>query len=106
MTQAEVHALIAPDRESLELVDDWLASYGIFEDSFERSAAQDWVKLKIPIGVAEQMLNTVSAQSEGHESHFLNTALRNTMSGLNSMGSLSCARRSTASRFTSTNTLS
>ena len=70
LTQSEVYELIAPHDESIELVDDWLASYGIFEDNFERSAAQDWVKLKIPIGVAEQMLNTVSVQSESCETIF------------------------------------
>lgn len=60
LTQAEVYELVAPHDESIELVDDWLASYGISDKDFERSPAQDWVKLKIPIGLAEEMLNTVS----------------------------------------------
>lgn len=42
------------------MVDEWLASYGLYEEDFIRSPALDWVKVKVPIGLAEKMLDTVS----------------------------------------------
>lgn len=60
LSKAEVDALVAPKKESLDLVDEWLASFGLGEEDFHRSSAKDWVTIKVPISVAEKMLNTVS----------------------------------------------
>lgn len=60
LSKAEVDTLVAPPKESLELVDEWLASFGLGEEDFVRSSAKDWVTVKVPIGVAEKMLNTVN----------------------------------------------
>ena len=59
LTQAEVHELIAPHDESVAMVDNWLASYGFFEEHCNRSPGRDWVKVKVTIGLAEEMLDTV-----------------------------------------------
>ncbi|KAJ3572260.1 hypothetical protein NP233_g3200 [Leucocoprinus birnbaumii] len=58
LSKEEVEALIAPHDESLESVDKWLDSFGLKEEDIERSPAKDWVKLTIPVTLAEQMLNT------------------------------------------------
>lgn len=60
LSQAEVHALVAPHDESIDMVDEWLASYGLYEEDITRSPAQDWVKVKVSIGLAEEMLDTVN----------------------------------------------
>lgn len=53
-------ALVAPHPESLEAVDDWLASHGFGNDALTRTSANDWVKLSIPVSLAEKMFDTVS----------------------------------------------
>jgi tripeptidyl-peptidase-1 len=59
LSKAEVEALVAPHPESLDLVNDWLASYGFEENDMVRSPAQDWVTIKVPVRLAEEMLDTV-----------------------------------------------
>lgn len=59
LSKTEVEEFITPKKESLDLVDEWLASHGFGEDDFSRSSAKDWVIVKVPISVAETMLNTV-----------------------------------------------
>ena len=46
------------------MVDNWLASYGLSEEHCSRSPGRDWVKVKVPIGLAEKMLDTVSFSPE------------------------------------------
>ncbi|KXN92350.1 Tripeptidyl-peptidase sed2 [Leucoagaricus sp. SymC.cos] len=58
LSKEEVEALVAPHEESLAQVDKWLSSYGIMESDIQRSPAKDWVKLMIPVSLAEKMLNT------------------------------------------------
>lgn len=60
LTKEQVDALVAPPEESIQLVDEWLASHGIYEDDFTRSSAGDWITVKVPVSLAEEMLNTVS----------------------------------------------
>ena len=60
LSKSEVEALVAPHPESLNLVNEWLGTFGIHEDSLVRSPARDWVTLKVPVSLAETMLNTVS----------------------------------------------
>jgi tripeptidyl-peptidase-1 len=60
LSKSEVEALVAPHPESLNLVNEWLATFGVDEDSLVRSPARDWVTLKIPVSLAEKMLDTVS----------------------------------------------
>ena len=60
LSKAEVEALVAPHPESIELVNEWLGTFGVNEDSLVRSPARDWVTLKVPVSLAEKMLDTVS----------------------------------------------
>jgi tripeptidyl-peptidase-1 len=61
LSKTEVEALVAPHQESVELVNEWLGTFGINEDSLVRSPARDWVTLKVPVSLAEKMLDTVSS---------------------------------------------
>ena len=60
LSKSEVEALVAPHPESLHLVNEWLGTFGVDEDSLVRSPAKDWVTLKVPVSLAEKMLDTVS----------------------------------------------
>ena len=60
LSKEEVEALVAPHPESIEVVNEWLGTFGVNEDSLVRSPARDWVTLKVPVGLAEKMLDTVS----------------------------------------------
>ena len=60
LSKSEVEALVAPRPESLNLVNEWLSSFGVNEDSLVRSPAKDWITLKVSVGLAEKMLDTVS----------------------------------------------
>ncbi|KIM46466.1 hypothetical protein M413DRAFT_315351 [Hebeloma cylindrosporum] len=58
LSKEEVEALVSPHQTSLDSVDQWLASHGLREIQFTRSPAKDWVSVKVPVAVAETMLNT------------------------------------------------
>ncbi|KAF8655338.1 hypothetical protein AX16_003111 [Volvariella volvacea WC 439] len=58
LSKEEVEELVAPHPESLSAVDDWLSKFGIEEDDIIRSPAKDWIKITIPVGLAEKLLDT------------------------------------------------
>ncbi|EJD01556.1 tripeptidyl peptidase A [Fomitiporia mediterranea MF3/22] len=58
LSKEEVEALVAPHADSIASVDEWLASHGINTDELIRSPAQDWVTVRVPVALAEAMLNT------------------------------------------------
>ena len=60
LSKAEVEALVAPHQESIDLVNEWLGTFGINEESLVRSPARDWLTLKVSVSLAEKMLDTVS----------------------------------------------
>lgn len=60
LSKEEVDKLVAPHQESIDVVNEWLASHGIKESELVRSSAKDWVTLTIPVSLAEKMLDTVS----------------------------------------------
>jgi tripeptidyl-peptidase-1 len=60
LSKAEVEALIRPSRDSVDAVNAWLSSFGLTGRDITRSPASDWVTIKVPIGIAEKMLDTVS----------------------------------------------
>lgn len=64
MSKEEVDALIAPPEDTIELIDGWLASHDIYEEDFTRSSARDWITVKVPVSVAEKMLDTVSFRAK------------------------------------------
>ena len=60
LSKQEVEALITPHEESISSVDEWLLSHGIDINDLVRSPAKDWVTVRVPVSLAEAMLNTVS----------------------------------------------
>ncbi|THV08230.1 tripeptidyl peptidase A [Dendrothele bispora CBS 962.96] len=58
LTKEEVEALVAPHQESVDLVSEWLATHDIRESDIQRSPARDWVTIKVPVRLAEKMLDT------------------------------------------------
>ena len=63
LSKEQVEALVAPHDESITAVDKWLASHGFNESTISRSPAKDWATIRVPIGLAEKMLDTVSPYS-------------------------------------------
>jgi len=59
LSREETEVLMMPHPESVDAVTEWLATYGIYEEHLSRSSAQDWVTLRVPVGLAEIMLDTV-----------------------------------------------
>ncbi|KAK2463913.1 hypothetical protein APHAL10511_004085 [Amanita phalloides] len=58
LSKVEVEELVAPHPSSLNAVNDWLATYGLGDDDISRSPAKDWIKIDIPVSLAEEMLDT------------------------------------------------
>ncbi|KAJ8592808.1 subtilisin-like protein [Rhizopogon salebrosus TDB-379] len=58
LSKEETEALMAPHPQTLYIVGEWLASHGLMEENLIRSSANDWVTVHVPIGLAEEMLNT------------------------------------------------
>ncbi|TFK49934.1 tripeptidyl peptidase A [Heliocybe sulcata] len=58
LSKEEVDELVAPHPKSMNAVDEWLASHGIDMNSLSRSSAKDWVMVKVPVNLAEKMLDT------------------------------------------------
>ena len=59
LSKEETEALMAPHPETLDVVSEWLSSYGINEEHLYRSSAQDWVTIHVPVALAEEILDTV-----------------------------------------------
>ncbi|TCD70002.1 hypothetical protein EIP91_005252 [Steccherinum ochraceum] len=57
LSKAEVEALVAPHPESIHVVNEWLASHGLYEHELTRSPAKDWVRVSVPVGLAEKMMD-------------------------------------------------
>ena len=55
-----MNELIAPHAESVSVVKAWLASHGLMDEHLAHSPAGDWVKVKVPVSLAEEMLDAVS----------------------------------------------
>lgn len=60
LSKQETEALLAPHPETLDVVGKWLALHGLAEEDITRSSANDWVTIRVPVGLAEEMLTTVS----------------------------------------------
>ncbi|KAI0316450.1 tripeptidyl peptidase A [Amylostereum chailletii] len=58
LSKADVEELVVPHPDSLAAVNSWLAAHGINENDCVRSPAQDWVTVKVPVSLAETMLDT------------------------------------------------
>ncbi|KAG1778851.1 peptidase S8/S53 domain-containing protein [Suillus placidus] len=58
LSKQETEALMAPHSETLDVVSEWLALHGLTEEDVIRSSARDWVTIRVPVGLAEEMLDT------------------------------------------------
>ena len=61
LSKEQVEAIVAPHDESITAVDKWLASHGFNESTISRSPAKDWATIRVPVSLAEKMLDTVSS---------------------------------------------
>ncbi|KAG0646389.1 Sedolisin-B [Hyphodiscus hymeniophilus] len=52
----DIHDLVAPSEESLDLVHEWLLTNGV--DKFNYSPAKDWINIYIDVESAERLLDT------------------------------------------------
>lgn len=59
LSKEEVEELVAPQEDSVNAVNEWLEEHGISADEVSRSAAGDWVRVRVPVDLAEKMLDTV-----------------------------------------------
>lgn len=59
LSREEIRALMVPYPDTLDAVNAWLAAYGIYDEHLIRSSAQDWLTIRVSVGVAEKMLATV-----------------------------------------------
>ena len=64
LSKEAVEDLVTPPPESLKKVNEWLKSHGFSEVDMNRSPAKDWVNVKVPVKLAEEMLGTVSASEQ------------------------------------------
>jgi tripeptidyl-peptidase-1 len=63
LSKEGVEGLVAPHDESINLVDEWLLSHGLNRNDLVRSPAKDWVTIRVPVSLAEKMLDTVRVLS-------------------------------------------
>ena len=61
LSKDEVEALVAPHEDSVNAVDEWLAEYGFATHEVSRSPAGDWVNIRLPVSLANEMLKTVGS---------------------------------------------
>ncbi|KAJ7734044.1 subtilisin-like protein [Mycena maculata] len=66
LSNKQIEGLVAPRPESIDAVNEWLASHGIGGGDVGRSPAGDGLTIKIPVLLAEKMLDTSSRPSKYH----------------------------------------
>lgn len=54
----EVHGLVEPTEDTLELVHEWLTDYGVALSDLTYSPAKDWITVTLPVEDIEQLLDT------------------------------------------------
>jgi tripeptidyl-peptidase-1 len=59
LSKEQVESLVAPHPHSIHAINVWLACHGIAEADIIRSPAKDWATIRVPVSLAEQMLDTV-----------------------------------------------
>lgn len=58
LTAGEVNELITPSKNTLSLVEEWLYGHSITAEKIHYSPAFDWITLRVPISIAEDLLQT------------------------------------------------
>ncbi|RFU25106.1 hypothetical protein B7463_g11230, partial [Scytalidium lignicola] len=69
----QVHELVKPTDEALDLVQEWLRDHGI--EQFSQSPAKDWIHVSLPIEKVEQLLDTkYNVYSHEDGTHLIRTS--------------------------------
>ncbi|PAV19635.1 subtilisin [Pyrrhoderma noxium] len=58
LSKEDVERLVAPHKDSVSEVEEWLSLHGIELDTIQRSPAGDWLSISVPVETAERMLDT------------------------------------------------
>ncbi len=58
LTAAEVNDLVQPSQKALSDVHNWLENHGVIQAQLSYSPAKDWIKVRLPIGDIERLLDT------------------------------------------------
>ncbi|KAG1868043.1 peptidase S8/S53 domain-containing protein [Suillus tomentosus] len=58
LSKQETETLMAPHPETLAVVSEWFTLHGLAEEEVIHSSARDWVTIRVPVGLAEEMLDT------------------------------------------------
>jgi len=72
LSAAEIHDIVAPARETVDLVQEWLAEHGVSNAGFSR--AKDWISVVVPIEKAEELLQTSYFTYRHHDGSTLTRA--------------------------------
>ncbi|KAH9923964.1 subtilisin-like protein [Epithele typhae] len=56
LSMEQVHELVAPHRDTVDLVEAWLAAHDLDSDSAQRSPAGEWITIRVSVAQAEMML--------------------------------------------------
>lgn len=66
LSKEEVDALIAPNTDTVDLVDAWLAHHGLDSTAVDRSSAGEWITMVVTVDQAERMLGMHMSSSNLH----------------------------------------
>ncbi len=58
LTAHEVKELITPSKNTISLVEEWLHRHGITAEKIDYSPAFDWITLRLPVSIVEDLLQT------------------------------------------------
>ncbi|KAG1799114.1 peptidase S8/S53 domain-containing protein [Suillus variegatus] len=58
LSKQETETLMAPHPETLAVASEWFTLHGLAEEEVIHSSARDWVTIHVPVGLAEEMLDT------------------------------------------------
>ncbi|KAI6006446.1 peptidase S8/S53 domain-containing protein [Pisolithus marmoratus] len=58
LSKEETEVFLTPYPHTVDIVSEWLASYGIYEEHLLRSSAQDWITVRVPVSLATERLDT------------------------------------------------
>ncbi|KAK5119745.1 hypothetical protein LTR85_007321 [Meristemomyces frigidus] len=65
LTAAEIHEMVSPSDETIDLVHDWLREHGISRSAM--SPSKDWISIVVPIEKAEELLQTSYSTFRHHD---------------------------------------
>lgn len=58
LSKSQVEDLASPSEDSLHLVKGWMVDHGVHIENISYSPSRDWIKISVPIHLAEDLLST------------------------------------------------